>query len=131
MTHTVYVDTSVVLARVQREGRKPPSDFFDQHLIASRLVEYEAWTRINSAKLGSFLGGVLEATLDRISFVELAPPVLRFAKEPWPASIRTLDALHLSTLRYLLGEGMDVRLATFDANMLNVAQRLKLPVVPL
>jgi hypothetical protein len=38
----VYLDTSVVLARLFAEDRSPPDALWSQPLVASRLLEYDA-----------------------------------------------------------------------------------------
>jgi len=123
MASVIYIDTSVVLARLLEETRKPPATLFQRTLISSRLLEYECWNRVHARKLAPALDEALNLILSRISFVELAPPVLRYAKDPWNVSVRTLDTLHLSTLRYLVEQGLDVELATYDSAMLAAAVR--------
>ena len=44
----VYVDTSVVLARLFAEDRSPPDAFWKQRLVASRLLEYEVFNRVHA-----------------------------------------------------------------------------------
>jgi hypothetical protein len=60
--------------------------------------------------------------------VELAPPVLARALEPFPTAVRTLDALHLATLLFITGEGSAVRLATYDDRLAEAAVKLGLPL---
>jgi predicted nucleic acid-binding protein len=43
-------------------------------------------------------------------------------------ALRTLDALHLATLHYLVEAGQRVALATFDARMAEAARRMSLPL---
>lgn len=50
----IYVDTSVVLAQILAEDRKPPRSFWDEDLISSRLLEYEVWTRLNARNLTDY-----------------------------------------------------------------------------
>jgi len=125
---TIYLDTSVLLARVQAEGRQPPDGFFEQQLVSSRLIEYEAWSRVHARRLAETAGVVVDKLLARVHMVELAPPVLRFVKEPWPTPVRALDALHLSTLRHLVAEGLSVELASYDDRMSRAAEALGLPL---
>jgi len=51
-----YVDTSVVLAQLFAEDRIPPTTLWEQPLIASRLTEYEVWTRVHARKLAESHG---------------------------------------------------------------------------
>ncbi len=39
----IYVDTSVLLARLLSEDRQPPPWIWDETLVSSRLLEYEGW----------------------------------------------------------------------------------------
>ena len=44
----IYVDTSVVLAHLLAEDRRPPAGLWNETLAASRLTEYEIRTRLNA-----------------------------------------------------------------------------------
>jgi hypothetical protein len=48
-----------------------------------------------------------------------------------PASPRTLDALHLGSAVFLLENGADVQLATYDTRMREAARKLRIPLHPL
>lgn len=114
----VYVDTSVVLAQLLAEDRHPAPSFWDlDALVASRLVEHEAWTRINGRGLGASHGEDLRGLLARLSFLELVPQVLARALEPYLVPVRTLDALHLASLDFLIGLGQRPVLATYDVRL--------------
>ena len=52
----IYLDTSVALAQLLAEDRAPPSSLWGEPLIASRLLEYEIWTRLNARRLGQSHG---------------------------------------------------------------------------
>jgi len=59
------------------------------------------WTRIHARKLTSSHGEAARILLGRVALLELAPPVLARALEPFPASVRTLDALQLASIEFL------------------------------
>ena len=61
--------------------------------------------------------------------LELGPPVLARALEPFPLPVRTLDAFHFASLAFLASTGRDVALATYDARMVAVARALGVRVV--
>lgn len=124
----IYVDTSVVLAELLAEDRKPPSMIWHEVLLSSRLLEYEVWTRLNARNLGASHGEAARAILGRVSYVELTRDVLARALDPWPVGLRTLDALHLASLLYLRGERLEVSLATFDGRLREAAERLAIPL---
>jgi hypothetical protein len=100
-------------------------------LVASRLLEYEIWTRLNALRLGRSHGEEARALIQRVALVELAPPVLGRALEPFPIPVRTLDALHLASITFLLGRGQTVELAAYDNRLLAAAQALGIPIAPL
>lgn len=123
-----YLDSSVALAHLLGEGRVPPAAFWADPLVSSRLLEYEIWTRIHARGLGDSHGDAVRALLARVSLVELAAQVLTRALEPFPAPVRTLDALHLATIEWLRGQDQDVALACYDTRMLAAARALGIPI---
>jgi hypothetical protein len=123
-----YLDTSVAVAWLLAEDQAPPPEFWEQALVSSRLLEYETWTRIHSKRLDDSHASLVRQLLGRVALVELAPPVLARALEPFPSAVRTLDALHLSTVLFLRGQGQEVELASYDERMLAAARKLKIPV---
>ena len=127
----IYLDTSVALAQLLAEDRAPPSSLWAEPLVASRLLEYEIWTRLNALRLGRSHGEEARALIQRVALVELAPPVLGRALEPFPVPVRTLDALHLASITFLLERGQTVELAAYDNRLLAAAQALGIPIAPL
>lgn len=126
----IYLDTSVVLAHLLTETRRPAASLWKQRLVSSRLLLYEVWTRLHRERLGTGrFGESARSTLARIAFVELAPLVLARALEPYPAPVRTLDAIHLATMEYLRSRNQPVQLATYDDRLAAAARRLKIPVI--
>jgi predicted nucleic acid-binding protein len=113
----IYLDTSVALAALFAEDRRPPDALWREPLIASRLLEYELWTRVNARRAARTHGEALREVLARVSLVELAPTVVARALEPFPTPVRTLDALHLATVHYLVANRQRVALATYDERM--------------
>ena len=120
----IYLDTSVALAQLLAEDRTPPDALWGEPLVSSRLLAYELWTRVHARGLGESHADDVRHLLGRIAFLELTAPVLARALEPFPVSVRTLDALHLASADFLRRQGQDVRLATYDARMIAVARRL-------
>ena len=59
-----------------------------------------------------------------MAFVELDRQVLARAVEPFPAPVRTLDALHLASLEFVRGLGQEVVLASYDEQMVRAARAL-------
>jgi hypothetical protein len=65
------------------------------------------------------------------AFLELSPLVLGRALEPFPESVRTLDALHLASVDFLRGRRLAPRLATYDRRIATVAQAMTIPLAAL
>jgi predicted nucleic acid-binding protein len=125
----IYVDSSVVLAQLLGEDRSPAGSFWETApLVSSRLLEFEVWSRINARGLSSTHGEDVRALLGRLSFLELVAPVLGRALDPFPTTVRTLDALHLASVEFLRGLGQRPSLATYDARLAEAATALAIPL---
>lgn len=120
----IYVDTSVALAHVLSETRRPPDSLWQADLAASRLVAYECWTRLHAMNLGKEHGEALRRTLGHLALLEMVPVVLARALDPFPTPVRTLDALHLASVEFLRAAGEDVSLATYDRRLAQAARAL-------
>ena len=98
----IYLDTSVALAQLLAEDRAPPSSLWSEPLIASRLLEYEIWTRLNAQRLDVSRSGAhsrcAASRFDRLS---------------------------------MLGRGQTVELASYDDRLLAAAQALKISIAAL
>jgi len=127
----IYVDASVLLAQLFAEDRLPPSALWEQPLISSRLTEYEVWTRAHARKLATSHGEHVRLMLGRLAFLEMTPIVLARALDPFPLPVRTLDALHLTSLDFLRSQGQSVHLATYDDRLLKAARTLDLQIYEL
>lgn len=127
----IYLDTSVALAQLLAEDLVPPESLWRETLVSSRLLEYEIWNRINARRLAASHGDAVRALLARVSLLELAPPVLSRALEPFPAPVRTLDALHLASIEFLRSRRQDLALASYDERLSEAAGRLGIPAYPL
>jgi hypothetical protein len=127
----IYLDSSVVLAQLLVEDRVPPEGLWREPLTSSRLVEYEVWTRIHARRLGQSHGDAVRALIGRLALVELAPPVLVRALEPFPRPVRTLDALHLASIEFLRTQAQVPKLASYDNRLVAAARALKIPIYDL
>ena len=117
----IYLDSSVVLARLFAEAASPADRFWAQRFTSSRLLAYEVMNRVN---LRGDVAGLRDAALgiiDRIELVELSPSVLARALAPYPLPVRTLDTLHLVTMQYLRANGQSFRLASYDKRLVEAA----------
>lgn len=120
----IYLDTSVALAHLLGETRRPPDELWQNPLISSRLLQYELWTRLNARGLAASHGEAARELLASVALVELAPPVLARAVEPFPLPVRTLDTLHLATLLFVRGDASKLSLATYDERLAEAATQL-------
>ncbi len=127
----IYLDTSVALAQLLCEDRVPPAELWGETLVSSRLLVYEIWNRIHARGLAGTHGELVRMFIGRIALLELSPPVLARALEPFPSPVRTLDALHLASLEFVRERGQEVVLATYDDRMLLCARSLRIPIYSL
>lgn len=125
----IYLDSSVALAQLLAEDRFPAPSFWEKSLVSSRLLEYEVWNRIHSRGLTESHGEKVRLLIARLALLELAPPVLSRALEPFPVAARTLDALHLASIDFLRRQGQSVTLATYDDRLKTAAKALKVPIL--
>lgn len=124
----IYLDTSVAIAHLLAEDRRPPDSLWSQPLLTSRLLEYELWTRLNARGLGASHAEAAHRLMERLAVLELLPNVLARALEPFPTPVRTLDALHLASIVFARAHGASVELASYDDRLLAAARSLGIPV---
>lgn len=127
----IYLDTSVALAQLLAEDRRPPSSLWEETLVSSRLLEYELWSRVHGRGLGESHGEAVRGLLGRVATLELVEEVVGRARQPFPTSVRTLDALHLASLEFIRSHGEPVLLASYDARMVESARALGIEILPL
>jgi uncharacterized protein len=126
-----YLDTSVVLAHLLGEDRQPPSSFWSQAAMSSTLLEYEIIVRLNARNASPKELSTARRLLGDVELVPLDAPALSRALQPFPVQLRTLDAIHLSTVLFLQGRGLKLQLATYDKRMGRAAKALGVTLVPL
>lgn len=127
----IYLDTSVALAHLLAEDRRPPSSLWEETLVSSRLLEYELWSRVHARGLGESHGDAVRALLGRVATLELVDEVVGRARQPFPSPVRTLDALHLASLEFIGSHGQPVVLASYDARLVEAARSLGAEILPL
>jgi predicted nucleic acid-binding protein len=120
----IYLDTSVALAHLLAEDRRPPSALWSEELVSSRLLDYELWTRIHARGLSRTHGDFARLLLARVARLALSEEILERAVHPFPAPVRTLDALHLASMVYLREQGQEVELATYDTRLATAASAM-------
>lgn len=113
----IYLDASVVLARLFAEDRSPPDAFWSQTLVASRLLEYEVFNRVHARGAAASHADDARRLVGRANLLEVSDRVLGRALRPFARPVRTRDALHLATMDFLRGQGLMPALATYDPRL--------------
>jgi hypothetical protein len=124
----IYLDSSVVLARLFAEAASPPEKFWSQRFTSSRLLEYEVMNRVNQRGDVAGLKDNACAIIDRIELIDLSPFALARALAPFPIPVKTLDGLHLATVHYLRANGQSFRLASYDKRLIAAANAIGVAV---
>lgn len=127
----IYLDTSVALAAILVEDRRPPAEFWRHPLVSSRLIEYEMRVRLNALGLTVTHHDAASQVLAHLALLELVGPILQRAHDAFPAAVRTLDALHLASVAFLVEQGADVQLATYDHRQRQCAESMGIDLYPL
>lgn len=127
----IYLDTSVLLAELLDEERRPPARLWSEPLVSSSLLEYEIWNRVHARGLGPSLGRSAKHFIARVSLIDLTRAVLARALEPFPVAVRTLDGLHLATVDFLRSRNPTLEIASYDERLLLAASALGVPRYPL
>ena len=120
----IYLDSSVALAYLLAEDRYPSNALWQESVVSSRLLECEVWNRINARRLQDSHGDAVRGLISRIAVIEMVPPVLRRALQPFPVPVRTLDAIHLAAIEFIRNQGASVQLASYDERMVGAARLL-------
>jgi predicted nucleic acid-binding protein len=119
----IYLDTSVLLARLFAEDRSPPNALWSQTLVASRLLEIEVFNRVHARGAAASHASDARQLVDRVNLLEMSGRVLGRALLPFSQPVRTLDAMHLATMDFLRSEGLVLALATYDRRLAAAAVR--------
>jgi hypothetical protein len=67
----------------------------------------------------------------RIQFLEPSPQILQRALDPFQQAVRTLDALHIASVDFLLRQNIPIKLASYDRRLLKLASALDMELYPL
>ncbi len=127
----IYLDTSVALAHLLGETRRPTPGFWEEEMVSSQLLEYELLARVHARGLTSSHGELVRELMQGIFLVELSGDVLERALDPLPFTLRTLDALHLATMHYLRRLGTPLTLASYDDLLITAARAMDFAIAPL
>ena len=124
----IYLDASTVLAELFAENVRPPKELWDERLVSSRLLAYEVWNRTNLRPPDGPAKAAAAELLERVQLIAMTDAALSRASAPFPVAVRTLDRLHLATVDFLIRQGRNVRVASYDKRMLAAAEALEIPI---
>ena len=133
----VYLDSSVVLRKLQRERASIGRWGEWEHAYSSELLRVEVLRSIDRNRLKGSVTDDNVAELvtkahkifDVIEFVALDPSVLNRASQSFLTPLGTLDALHLATaLRLVEPGGIDLIFITHDSELALAARSVNFAV---
>lgn len=125
----IYVDSSVALAEVFGESRRPPREFWDLDLVASRLTDLEMRLRAAATGQAERFLSVVDQIAGCISFIEIEPASVELIYAGGTRGLRTLDAIHLATLAHFNSAPGGTELATYDRRLATAAHAMGFPVI--
>ncbi len=133
----VYLDSSVVLRRLQREPAPLARWGQWEHAYSSVLLRVEVLRTIDRNRLrgalsdgeASELISQAHAFFDAVEFVALSDGILNRASQSFFTVLGTLDALHLATALRLVDVGsMSLTFLTHDAELALAARSVNFEV---
>lgn len=127
----VYLDTSTALAHLLSESERPPEELWQEALVSSRLLAHEMTTRLRAMDLEDTHGPLARRLLSHVALLEMIQPVIGECGEKLPGALRTLDALHLSSMVFLREQGAALRLASYDRRLNAAAEGMGFGLYPL
>ncbi len=127
-----YVDSSVILRLLLGEQGSLSTWGQIQGPLTSELTRLECLRTIDRARIRLSLDDREVARLradaldliSRMTLVELDRAVLARASEPFPTSVRSLDAIHLASADLSRGQVDGLRFATHDVELATAALSL-------
>lgn len=126
----LYLDSSAIVKLVAPEPETTSLVKMlrsDPEAVSGSLARVEVLRAVGRAGAAADRMRRAEAVLDRIALVPIDEGILHRAAALGPASLRTLDAIHLATALFL---GSDiVGMITFDARLSEAAVRAGVVVV--
>jgi len=72
--------------------------------------------------LRTLIGDIVRSLIGRVAMIEMVPPVLKRALEPFPAPVRTLDAIHLAAIEFIRSHGASIQLASYNERLVGTAR---------
>jgi predicted nucleic acid-binding protein len=134
---TAYLDTSVVVRKLQREAGSLKEWGQWKRAFSSELVRVEVLRAVDRARLRGALTDnevadiviKARAILDRLELLRLSPSILNRAAQSFLTPLGTLDALHLATaVRLTESTGIELTFLTHDAELGTAARSMNFTV---
>lgn len=133
---TIYLDSSVILRIILRSPDPLPEWDFIPFSVSSALLEVECYRTIHRMRhTGELTAAEAEAKrakvdemLRDVQLRAIEPQILARAAEPFPASVATLDAIHLATAVAYRDE-RPILFATHDKQLAKAAAALRFEVI--
>ena len=125
----IYLDSAAVVKLAHAEAESPAlRAWLDERAetgwVSSVLTEIESFRAL--ARYAPDAISRLPAVLDQIELIDLDPPIQILAQTVRPATVRSLDAIHLGTA--LHARGTLTSFVTYDKRLLDAAAAAGLPV---
>jgi uncharacterized protein len=125
----IYLDSAVVVKLVHAEAESAAlrgwlGERAETGWISSVLTEIESFRAL--ARYAPEAVSRLPAVLDQIELISLDPPIRILAQAVRPATVRSLDAIHLGTALHARHELTSF--VTYDNRLLDAARAAGLPV---
>jgi predicted nucleic acid-binding protein len=134
----VYVDSSVVVARILREPGVAGYWSRWQTIVSSELLKVEAFRVMDRLRLRGRLSdsevaamaALILGMVARMERIPIGPAVLGRASAPFPTMVHTLNAIHLaSALAWMEDHGEPLVFATRDEQLALAARACGLEVI--
>lgn len=124
----IYLDSAAVVKLVHAEAESAAlrnwlGDRAETGWVSSVLTEIESFRALARYAPGAV--SRLPAVLDQIDLIGLDPPIRILAQTARPATVRSLDAIHLGTALHL-GSAL-ASFVTYDKRLLDAAIAAGLP----
>jgi len=125
----IYLDSAAIVKLVHAEPESQAlRDWLDERAetgwISSVLAEIESFRAL--ARYAPGAASRLPAVLDQIDLIDLNPRIRTLAQTVKPATVRSLDAIHLGTALHFRAELTSF--VTYDERLRDVAAAANLPV---
>ena len=125
----IYLDSAAVVKLAHAEAESPAlRAWLDERAetgwVSSVLTEIESFRAL--ARYAPDAVSRLPAVLDQIELIDLDPPIQILAQTVRPATVRSLDVIHLGTA--LDARGTLTSFVTYDERLLDAAAAAGLPV---